>query len=126
MRLVESTTQVAGEVQDDAPTRDLATTGAEARAETRTLNFLRDRLKSWSTSTSELPNCNHLELLVAVMSGGIEEPYAIASLPKPLDAEKGRTSCANVYSLSGSKKRKRREIAVGVDGESVSIYNVCL
>lgn len=59
------------------------------------------------------------------MSGGIEEPYAIASLPKPLDSQKGRIFCANVYSLSGSKKRKRREVAVGVDGESVSIYNVC-
>lgn len=59
------------------------------------------------------------------MSGGIEEPYALASLPKPLDAEKGRIFCANVYSLSGSKKRKRREVAVGVDGESVNIYNVC-
>ncbi|KAK4505088.1 hypothetical protein PRZ48_003051 [Zasmidium cellare] len=58
------------------------------------------------------------------MSGGIEEPYSIASLPKPLDAENGRILGANVYSLSGSRKRKRREVAVGVDGESVNIYNI--
>ncbi|KAF2158529.1 hypothetical protein M409DRAFT_71596 [Zasmidium cellare ATCC 36951] len=58
------------------------------------------------------------------MSGGIEEPYSIAALPKPLDSENGRILGANVYSLSGSKKRKRREVAVGVDGESVNIYNI--
>ncbi|KAI5368061.1 Putative U3 small nucleolar RNA-associated protein [Septoria linicola] len=58
------------------------------------------------------------------MSGGIEEPYTIASLAKPLDQENGRVQSAIVYSLNGSRKRKRHEIAVGVDGESVNVYNV--
>ena len=55
----------------------------------------------------------------------IEEPYTITTLPKPLDQENGRVHPATVYSLNGSRKRKRHEIAVGVDGESVNIYNVC-
>ena len=58
------------------------------------------------------------------MSGGIEEPYTIAALAKPLDAEHGRIVGAPVHNIAGSRKRKRHEVAVGVDGESVSIYNV--
>ncbi|KAM3422652.1 hypothetical protein BST61_g140 [Cercospora zeina] len=58
------------------------------------------------------------------MSGGIEEPYTIAALPKPLDSENGRVQPATVHSLNGSRKRKRHEIAVGIDGESVNIYNI--
>lgn len=84
---------------------------------------LRSPLKSWSTSKLH-HFCICLDCRVAAMSGGIEEPYSIAALPKPLDSEHGRILGANVYSLSGSKKRKRREVAVGVDGESVNIYNV--
>lgn len=54
----------------------------------------------------------------------MEAPYTIASLVKPLDAENGRTQASAVYGLRGSKKRKRHEVAVGVDGEGVNIYNI--
>jgi len=54
----------------------------------------------------------------------MEAPYTIASLPKPLDKENGQTRATPVYGLKDSKKRKRHEVVVGVDGESVSIYNV--
>nr|POF18633.1 uncharacterized protein CFP56_62141 [Quercus suber] len=54
----------------------------------------------------------------------METPYTIASLPKPLDTEYGRAYAAPVYGLRGSRKRKRHEVAVGIDGESVNIYNV--
>ncbi|EME47653.1 hypothetical protein DOTSEDRAFT_86098 [Dothistroma septosporum NZE10] len=57
------------------------------------------------------------------MSGGIEEPYIIAALSKPLDAGHGRVIAACVHSITGARKRKRHEVAIGVDGESVSIYN---
>ncbi|KAK4633327.1 hypothetical protein CLAFUW4_03617 [Fulvia fulva] len=57
------------------------------------------------------------------MSGGIEEPYAIAALAKPLDGKHGRIVGASVHSIAGSRKRKRHEVAIGVDGESVSIYH---
>lgn len=60
------------------------------------------------------------------MSGGeIESPYAIATLAKPLDSKHGRTRIAAVHGIRGSRKRKRHEVAVGVDGEGVNVYNVC-
>jgi hypothetical protein len=59
------------------------------------------------------------------MSGAlVEAPYAIATLPKPLDSENGRIHTAPVFSIRQSKKRKRHELAVGIDGEGVNIYNV--
>ena len=65
------------------------------------------------------------QALAAIMSGvSIETPYVVASLPKPLDREHGRVLSAPVHGLQGSKKRKRHEIAVGVDGEAVNIFNV--
>ncbi|KAF2873851.1 hypothetical protein BDV95DRAFT_666869 [Massariosphaeria phaeospora] len=54
----------------------------------------------------------------------IGAPYTLASLPHPLDSISGRTQAAGVYSLSGTKKRKRTEIAVGVDGEGILIYSL--
>ncbi len=53
-----------------------------------------------------------------------EAPYTIAALPKPLDATHGRTRSAPVYGIRDLKKRKRHEVVVAVDGESVNIYNV--
>ncbi|KAK6435426.1 hypothetical protein LTR95_008385 [Oleoguttula sp. CCFEE 5521] len=58
------------------------------------------------------------------MAATLEAPYSIASLPKPLDATGGKTYAAPVYSYRASRKRKRHEVVVGVDGESVNIYNV--
>lgn len=55
----------------------------------------------------------------------MEAPYVIASLPKPLDSDKGQIYAAPVYSFRGLKKRKRHEVVVGVDGESLNVYNVC-
>ncbi|KAK0895298.1 hypothetical protein LTR91_022063 [Friedmanniomyces endolithicus] len=54
----------------------------------------------------------------------MEAPYTIASLPKPLDVEHGTIQAAPVFGIRGSKKRKRHEIVVGIDGESVDIYNI--
>jgi hypothetical protein len=56
----------------------------------------------------------------------MEAPYTIASLPKPLDADNGSIYAAPVSSYRGLKKRKRHEVIVGVDGESLNIYNVRL
>jgi hypothetical protein len=55
---------------------------------------------------------------------GMDAPYPIATLPAPLDKEQGRIQAAPVHALKGSKKRKRHEIAVTVDGEGISVYNV--
>ncbi|KAI1134829.1 hypothetical protein F5Y05DRAFT_191928 [Hypoxylon sp. FL0543] len=55
----------------------------------------------------------------------IQKPYVLATLPRPLDPATGRYVVSEVYgSAPGSRKRKRHELAVGIDGEAVNIYNV--
>ncbi|KNG81690.1 hypothetical protein ANOM_010521, partial [Aspergillus nomiae NRRL 13137] len=54
----------------------------------------------------------------------LQPPSVLAQLPRPLHASKGKTHIGEVYSLSESKKRKRYEVAVAVDGEAVNIYNI--
>jgi len=49
----------------------------------------------------------------------------VASLPRPIDHSNGRYVVADVHGGAlGSKKRKRSELAVGVDGEGVTLYDV--
>ncbi|KAH9877841.1 hypothetical protein J1614_003058 [Plenodomus biglobosus] len=54
----------------------------------------------------------------------IGAPFTLATLSKPVAASHGRVHAAGVCSISGIKKRKRTEIAVGLNGEGVSIYSL--
>ncbi|KAJ1337261.1 Utp8 family [Microdochium nivale] len=55
----------------------------------------------------------------------IQKPYVLATLPRPVDPTTGRYVVGNVYgSLPGSRKRKRSELAIGTDGDSMNIYDV--
>lgn len=54
----------------------------------------------------------------------IGEPQSIATLPRPFDRVNGTTRSCSVYALEGSRKRKRAEVVVGIDGESINIYGV--
>ncbi|KAJ4290207.1 hypothetical protein N0V90_010422 [Kalmusia sp. IMI 367209] len=54
----------------------------------------------------------------------IGAPFTLASLPHPISTRDGRTHAASVCSISGTRKRKRTEIAVGLDGEGISIYSL--
>jgi hypothetical protein len=54
----------------------------------------------------------------------LQPPSVLAQLPRPLHASTGKTHTSEVYSLADSKKRKRYEVAVAVDGEAVNLYNV--
>lgn len=56
----------------------------------------------------------------------IGEPHIIASLPRPFNSENGKLRASPVYSLEGSRKRKRNEIVAGIDGEAVNVYHVRL
>lgn len=54
----------------------------------------------------------------------LQQPYVIATLPRSKDAQ---YVVGEVYGGSpGSKKRKRSELAVGIHGEGVSLYDVSL
>jgi len=49
----------------------------------------------------------------------------VASLPRPIDRSNGRYVVGEVYGgVPGLKKRKRSELAVGIDGEGVNLYDV--
>lgn len=54
----------------------------------------------------------------------IGAPFTLASLPQSINSNSGRSRAASVHSLSGTKKRKRTEIAVGLVGEGIFIYSV--
>lgn len=54
----------------------------------------------------------------------IQKPYTLVELPKNPIAPNGRTLASDVYALVGSKKRKRGELALALDNESVNIYDV--
>ena len=55
----------------------------------------------------------------------IHRPYLLATLPRPLDHTDGRVVASTVYGRRDGEKAKRRtELAVGVDGEAASIYDV--
>ena len=55
----------------------------------------------------------------------LQAPYVVASLPRPIDRSRGRYVVGEVFGAAhGSKKRKRSELVVGVDGEGVNLYDV--
>ncbi|KAB8360780.1 hypothetical protein FH972_024514 [Carpinus fangiana] len=54
----------------------------------------------------------------------IEEPQVLLSLPRPLDPAESNVSVAPVFGLAQSRKRKRPELVVGIDGECVNVYDV--
>lgn len=55
----------------------------------------------------------------------LHRPYVLATLPRPLDHTDGNTVAREVYGQrGGQRKKKRTELAVGIDGENASIYDV--
>ena len=59
------------------------------------------------------------------MAFSIGSPTVIATLPRPINRSTGRYVVSDVHGDNrGSRKRKRAELAVGVDGEGLSIYDV--
>lgn len=54
----------------------------------------------------------------------IPSPSILTQLPRPLQSSTGKTQVGEVFSLVESKKRKRYEAVVAVDGEGLNIYNV--
>ncbi|KAF3770578.1 hypothetical protein M406DRAFT_336228 [Cryphonectria parasitica EP155] len=57
----------------------------------------------------------------------IQKPYVLTTLPRPLNRQ-GNGSAYTVGDVwgqqQGSKKRKRPELAVGIDGEAVNLYDI--
>jgi hypothetical protein len=53
----------------------------------------------------------------------IQKPYTLADLPPSL-TDSGEILTADVHTVAGPSKKKRSELAVAIDNESVNLYNV--
>ncbi len=57
----------------------------------------------------------------------IQKPYVLTPLPRSLDLSGSSYAVGEVYGQQpGSKKRKRPEVVIGIDGEAANIYDVRL
>lgn len=65
-----------------------------------------------------------IPLVVRQLIMALPPPSVLAQLPRPLQAATGKTLAGDVYNVADSKKRRRHEVAVAVDGEGLNIYNV--
>ena len=55
----------------------------------------------------------------------LQTPYVLASLPRSLDESGCKYSVGDVFGLRpDSKKRRRPELVIGIDGEATNIYDV--
>lgn len=54
----------------------------------------------------------------------LQEPYTLAEFPKNLIAPNGNILVADVIGLVGVRKKKRSELAVALDNDSVNLYDV--
>lgn len=54
----------------------------------------------------------------------LQEPYTLAEFPKNLIAPNGNILVADVFGLVGVRKKKRSELAVALDNDSVNLYDV--
>lgn len=86
----------------------------------------------WRSATHEHEKNNFEQdwilrrLNISTMANGasIDAVYTIANIPRPIDQANGRILASTVHSLPNSKKRKRSQVAVSIDGEGVNIYSV--
>ena len=54
----------------------------------------------------------------------LENPHTLIDLPQDLLGQDSRIWASDVYSVTGARKRKRTELALAIDGETVNIYDV--
>lgn len=81
------------------------------------------RIQHYFSLTTELP-CDLYSTIK--MSGlSLQEPYVVATLPRPVDTTTGRYKCAEVHGSEPGSRKRKRELVVGVDGEGVNLYDVC-
>ncbi len=57
----------------------------------------------------------------------IQKPLVVAQLSEPVGHAAGRYVVSDVHGgVPGTRKRKRAELAVGIDGEGTNLYDVCI
>jgi hypothetical protein len=73
----------------------------------------RNQCESWRAGLASTTLFNMLQSI-----------QTLATLPKNVTGYDTQPRCASVYSLSSEGKRKRSELAVAIDTEGVSLYDV--
>lgn len=61
--------------------------------------------------------------LLGTSNDMIQKPYTLADLPPSLTGS-GEILTADVHTLVGALKKKRSELVVAIDNESVNLYDV--
>ena len=54
----------------------------------------------------------------------IQKPFLLAEIPQDLTGLPGNVLASDVLAVAGSKKRKRSELALAIDRQGISIYDV--
>ena len=55
----------------------------------------------------------------------LQSSHVLARLPNPIGTRTAKPLAADVYALAVGKKKKRPEVALAVDFEGISLYDVC-
>lgn len=56
----------------------------------------------------------------------IQKPYLLADIQQDFTGKPGNVLATDVLAIAGSKKRKRSELALAVDRQGVTIYDVSI
>ena len=56
----------------------------------------------------------------------IQNPYLLADIQQDLTGLHGNVLASEVLAVTGSKKRKRSELALAIDHQGINIYDVRL
>lgn len=56
----------------------------------------------------------------------IQNPYLLADIQQDLTGLHGNVLASDVLAVTGSKKRKRSELALAIDRQGINIYDVRL
>ena len=52
------------------------------------------------------------------------EPYPVADILADLEGNRPQVLAGDVFAISGSRRRKRSEVALAIDRQGVNIYDV--
>ncbi len=56
----------------------------------------------------------------------IQKPYLLAGIQQDLTGSHGNILATDIFTVAGSKKRKRSELALAIDRQGINIYDVSL
>ncbi len=71
-------------------------------------------------------SCNGFWNRPGITGKMIQKPYLLAGIQQDLTGSHGNILATEVFTIAGSKKRKRSELALAIDRQGINIYDVSL